>query len=197
MKTEAGNTSQAEAVATGDNGKAAVTTLRRAGRVGLSILNPFSDFVVIYRKGVQPALEKLSLVRKILNHQPVTGELLNWEQAVEGAGVPVERLHRSYKRIRAAWWCLMTIPGALSFVLVLMLVATQFNLPSGTLIRALLATVILGCLGVIGFVKVLSTNYRLWQLNERRVSQDEHGTFQDFLAENRWFRQVLTLGMSS
>ena len=37
--------------------------LRRAGQVGLAILNPFSDLMVIYRTGIQPAVAKLRILR--------------------------------------------------------------------------------------------------------------------------------------
>lgn len=195
MKTDPNTSPQAEHIDVGHQKRVPVSTMRRAGQVGLSIINPFSDFVVIYRKGVQPTLKKLSLAREMLAQRPAVGESLNWEEAVRRAGVSVEQLQKSYSRIRAVWWCLMTVTGVLSITLLGMLLVTQFNLPSGTLVRALLATVTLASLGGVGFVKVLGTNYRLWQLTERRVSEAEHGTFRDFIAESRWFRQVLTMGM--
>lgn len=197
MKTDVNGAPQAIGAGVSPKGSKPVTTLRRAGQLGLALINPFSDLAVIYRTGVQPTLGKLKLARELINRPTVVRDSLSWKEAVESAGVPVGRLQTTFKRIRALWWCLMAVPGALSIMLLLMMIATRFNLPSGTLVRAVTATLVLAALGGVGFVKVLVTNYRLWQLTAQRVSEEERGTFKNFLAENRWFRQVLTMGMAS
>lgn len=74
------------------------------------------------------------------------------------------------------------------------LVLLAHGLPSGTLLRAVITILVLAGAGGLGFVKTLITTYRVWQLQERRVSESEGGTFKDFLTENHWGRQVLTLG---
>lgn len=195
MKTDPNNTLPTGDGAAGSLEKRPVKPLRRAAEVGLAIINPFSDLVVIYRKGVQPTFDRLQLLREMLTRTPAAGEALSWEQAVTRAGKSVEQLQTAFKRIRAAWWFLMAVPGALSMILLVMVLATKFNLPSGTLLRAVTTFLVLAALGGIGFVKVLVTTYRLWQLEERRVSEEERGTFKDFLSETHWCRQVLSLGM--
>ncbi len=173
-----------------------VTPLQRAGRIGLDLINPFSDLVVIYRKGVLPSVDRFKLLHKILTHQPAAQESLNWEQAVQRAGKPIEHLQKTFKAIRAAWWVLMAVTGGLAALLLLMMMITKLDLPSATLLRAGMALVVLACLSGVGFVKALIASYRLWQLQMRRVSEEEGGTFQHFLSETRWCRQVITLGMA-
>ncbi|MDY7563405.1 conjugal transfer protein TraX [Pseudomonas sp. AB6] len=195
MQIDPSNSPTAGGDAVDGHEKKSVTSLRRAGQIGLSLINPFSDLMVIYRKGVVPTLDRMKLLREIVTPSTAVRELLSWAQAVQRAGKPIEQLRISFKRIRAAWWFLMAVPGILSILLLMMVMATKFNLPSGTLIRALVTTLVLVALGGIGFVKTLVATYRLWQLDAQRVSEEEHGTFKDFLTENRWFLQVLTIGL--
>lgn len=54
---------------------------------------------------------------------------------------------------------------------------------------------VLMLLAATGFVQALVTSFRLWQLTEKRVSASEKGSFQDFLQETRWCRQVLSCGL--
>lgn len=176
-----------------DNPK--VTKLRKAGLLSLAIINPFSDLGVIYRKGVQPTIGKLKQAWALLNLQSVASESLDWAQAVARSGRTLEQLETTFKRIRAGWWCVMMVGGGLALMLTGMVLLAN-DLPSGTLLRAVITILVLAGAGALGFVKTLITTYRLWQLQERRVSEREGGTFQDFLAENRWCRQVLTLGHS-
>lgn len=181
---------------TGKTEKPPVTALRRVGQVGLSFLNPFSDLVVIYRKGVKPTVFKLKLLSQLLTRSAAAGESLSWAQAVERSGRTVNQLKSTFKRIRAAWWCLMAITGPLSLILLLMVLLANVSLPLGTFVWAVISTVLLAELGAVGFVKALAATYRLWQLETQRVSEAEGGTFKDFLAETRWCREVLTLGLA-
>jgi len=197
MQTDPHDTAKAGDLAASGKEKLPVTPLRRAGQVGLSLINillPISDVVVVYRKGVLPTVAKLRLLREILTQRSTAGETLSWAQAVERSGKTIEQLKTTFKRIRATWWGLMAAPGILSVILLLMVLANKSSLPSGTLLRAAMTILILAALGAVGFVKGLIATYRLWQLEAQRVSEEEHGTFRDFLAENRWCRQVLTLG---
>lgn len=175
--------------------KAAPSPLRRVGRVGLSLVNPFSDLGIIYRRGVRPVLNTLARVRDVVRaRREVNRDALTWAQAVALTGVSVERLHTNYLRIRAFWWFLMLVCGGLAMVLLLMVMVTFISLPGAVLLRAMITALILTLLGGAGFVNALIATYRLWQLNTRRVSQEEKGTFGDFCAENRWGRQVVSLG---
>lgn len=170
-------------------------SLQRAGHVGLSILNPFSDLAVIYRQGVKPTLGRFQQAWALLNRQSAPSESLNWAEAVARTGKTVEQLQTNFTRIRIAWWCLMMITGGLAAILAVMILLA-YGLPSSTLLRAVLAMLVLASLSAVGFVKALIATYRLWQLQGRRVSESEGGTFKDFLAQGHWVRKVFTLGSS-
>lgn len=172
--------------------KKARTPLRQAGSVGLSILNPLSDLAVLYRQGVKPSAGRLQQAWALLNREKTPAESLDWSRAVALSGKTPEQLHTNFRRIQVGWWFLMMSAGGLAIVLLAMLLIAQ-GLPSTTLLRAVLATVLLASLSGVGFVKALIATYRLWQLKTRRVSESEGGTFRDFLAQNQWVRQVLTL----
>ena len=169
------------------------TPLRRAGQVGLSIINPFSDLGVIYRQGVQPTMGRLKQAWSLLKRQSVASESLDWAQAVARSGRTVEQLETTFKRIRALWWCVMMIGGGLALVLTAMVLLAH-NLPSGTLLWSVIWMLLLVGLGGLGFVKNLITTYRLWQLQHRRVSESEGGTFKEFQTETQWVRLVFLLG---
>ena len=189
MKTDPRNAGEK----TQETDKTTSTPLQRVGHVGLSIINPFSDLGVIYRQGVQPTMGRLREAWARRNHQSVPSESLDWAQAVACSGRTIEQLNTTFTRIRLTWWCLMVIGGGLALVLS-GLVLLAHGLPSGTLLRAVITILVLAGAGGLGFVKTLITTYRVWQLQERRVSESEGGTFKDFLTENHWGRQVLTLG---
>ncbi|POP85042.1 conjugal transfer protein TraX, partial [Pseudomonas syringae pv. avii] len=65
MKTEPDTTKHVDGQSPRDD-KHSGTPLRRAGHVGLSILNPFSDLAVIYRRGIKPTAQKLKLLKTLL-----------------------------------------------------------------------------------------------------------------------------------
>lgn len=196
MQTEQNQTAVEDKAAAVQSVGKAVTPLQRAGRIGLDLINPFSDLVVIYRKGVLPSVDRFKLLHKMLTHQPAAQESLNWEQAVQRAGKPIEHLQKTFKAIRAAWWVLMAVTGGLAVLLLLMVMVTKLDLPSATLLRAGMAILVLSGLSGVGFVKALIASYRLWQLQMQRVSEEEGGTFKHFLSETRWCRQVITLGLA-
>ncbi|WP_117149933.1 conjugal transfer protein TraX [Pseudomonas coronafaciens] len=175
-----------------------VTPLRRAGHVGLSILNPFSDLAVLYRRGMKPAAQKLKLLKSLLTPTSATTEAdavgVSWSVAVARSGRSIDQLLTAYNRIRTAWWCLLMVSISLSVLLLAMLLLANFSLPLSTFLRATVTLLVLVSIASLGFVKTLVATYRLWQLQERRVSVAERGTFNDFLAETRWCRLVLTRG---
>mgnify|MGYP000651315382 CR=1 FL=1 len=166
--------------------------LRRAGQVGLAILNPFSDLMVIYRTGIQPAVAKLRILRAQLKRTHVSSEQLSWAQAVERSGRPVEQLQKAFRRKRIAWWSVMLVTGSLSLLLLLMILA-NLGLPTVTIIKAVVTDAVLVTAALFSFVKVLEANYRLWQLATHRVSLEELGAFQDYKAENSLWLQVVTV----
>lgn len=177
--------------------KQPATPLQRAGRVGLSIINPFSDLGVIYRKGVLPVADRFKLMRQLLtratNRPDSSG--VSWKEAVERSGRTADQLITNYKYIRAAFWGLMVIGVGLSSILLILLLANT-SLPIAIVIRAVVMILVFAGAGSLGFTLALVSTYRLWQLQEHRVSVAERGTFRDFQAETRWVRNVLILGLS-
>lgn len=169
---------------------------RRAGKVTVAILTPWPEITTLYRRAVLPGWQHLRRIRELVSARQRTGqERLGWAQAVAATGLTAEQLVRNFRRLRAAWWCLMALTGLLATMLLLMLLAAGNSLPAVTAIRAVVALLVLLSLAGVGGVKTLVATWRLWQLTERRVSRAERGTLRRFLAENRWGRQVLTLGI--
>lgn len=172
--------------------------LRRVGAAGLAFINPASDLVVLYRKAIKPTAVRVSelggVVKGLIRRPAQPGEALTWDAAVQRSGRSVAQLQTQLIQWRMAWWLLMAFCGALALFLLLMVLAAYSSLPGGTLIRALATLTFLVAASSLGFVKALEKTYRLWQLKVQRVSVEEGGTFQDFLAETRWIAQTLRLG---
>lgn len=172
------------------------SALRRVGRVAWNFINPFSDLVEIWRRGGRPTVDRLELAWKVLrewSRPRQGGPELTWREAVERTGKPVELIYTAFRRSQVLWWWLMAVTGCLALSLFGVLLLAWAGLPASTLLRASIALLILGCLSGVGFVKALVATYRLWQLKSERVSLEERGTFQDFMDENQWCRQVLLL----
>lgn len=175
----------------GTDRPAHTTPLQRAGRIGLDFLNPLSDLKVL-AKGVKPTLGRLSDLREGLRHRPTAKPSLTWAQAVEGSGQSAEQLAQGYRRRRHLPWFAMMVSAGLSLSLVVMLVTTESALPEAVLNRALSTVFMLLTICAVCFTKVLKTNFRLWQLINRRVSVDELGTFTHYRAENSMWLQLVT-----
>ncbi|MEB8059267.1 conjugal transfer protein TraX [Pseudomonas fulva] len=158
-----------------------------------SIVNPLSDVGVIYRKGLLPTLERLKVLSQLTSRDEEPKAELNFNEAVALSGRSVVQLLKDYKRIRAVWWMLMTIPAALVLALSVLLLLAP-NVPSGTTLRACMTGLVLFAFSMVGFVKGLVTSYRIWQLENKRLSAVEGGTFKCFMSENRWIRLVIFQG---
>lgn len=166
------------------------TQWKRAGSVGLTILNPFSDLGVIYRRGVKPTVGKVREALAFLKSRSDSSESLDWAQAVERSGKTVEQLATNFRRIKICWWSLMMLCGGLAVMLLAMMLL-NLDLPSETLMRVAKTLLLLAIFAGVSFVKTLTAVYRLWQLQTRRVSEGEGGMFKDFLSQNKWLRMVL------
>lgn len=185
-----------DASATNDQAQAP-SLARRVGRVGLAFINPFSDLAVIYRTGIKPLGVKLEVLREQLVRLRVMRkakpqEQLNWTQAVQRSGRPIEQLLIAFRRKRITAWLVMVAAGSIAFLLLLMILYTSAGLTLGTIYRAAIADAVLASIATLSMVKVLEANYRLWQLASRRVSLEEQGTFQDYTAETDMWLQVMT-----
>jgi hypothetical protein len=190
------NQQRSEASASNDHASGP-SVARRVVRVGLAFINPFSDLAVIYRTGIKPLGVKLEVLREQLVRLRVMRkakpqEQLNWTQAVQRSGRPIEQLLIAFRRKRITAWLVMVAAGSIAFLLLLMILYTSASLTLGTIYRAAIADAVLASIATLSMVKVLETNYRLWQLASRRVSLEEQGTFQDYSAETDMWLQVMT-----
>lgn len=119
----------------------------------------------------------------------------DWSQAVADSGLPPARLARNLRVSRWIWWGLMWLTGLPVVGFLLMLTAAGSSIGGTGWLRVGCVMLVLMLLAATGFVQALVTSFRLWQLTEKRVSASEKGSFQDFLQETRWCRQVLSGGL--
>lgn len=119
----------------------------------------------------------------------------DWSQAVADSGLSQERLARNYRISRWFWWGLMWLTGLPAAGFLLMLLAAGGSVSGTGWLRVGCVLLVLALLAATGFVQALASAYRLWQLQEKRVSASEEGSFQAFLQETRWCRQVLSGGL--
>lgn len=168
------------------------STARRVGQISLAFINPFSDLAVIYRTGLKPIGTKLQILRTQFERHRGPKESLTWAQAVACTGQSVEQLQSGFRRLRRIWWLLMVGISPLAVFLLLNILFTAASLPMQTVLRAIAVEAALVALAMLSVAKVMNNDYRLWQLTTQRVSLDEKGTFQDYAAEQRIWRQVVS-----
>lgn len=181
-----------ESVANDSAERAKPSTARRVGQISLAIINPFSDLAVIYRTGIKPIGTKLQILRTQFEHHQSPKESLTWAQAVACTGQSVEQLQSGFRRLRRIWWLLMVGISPVAIFLLLNIFYTASSLPMQTVLRAIAVDAALVTLVMLSVAKVMNNDYRLWQLTTRRVSLDEKGTFHDYAAEQRIWRQVVS-----
>lgn len=176
--------------------KTPVVTARRAGWFALNVFVPASEVSQVFRYTGRSAgrlwqrLRDITAGRGAGDYRPDS-----WAQAVADTGLPSFRLRRNLRINRWIWWGLMWLTGlpAVGFM-VMLLTAGQGVSVTGWL-RIGIVLLVLGLISATGFVQALGATYRLWQLDERRVSASEKGSFRDFLNETRWCRRVLSAGL--
>lgn len=120
---------------------------------------------------------------------------VDWSQAVADSGRSPERLARNMRISRWFWWSLMWLTGLPVMGFLMMLIAAGSSIGGTGWLRVGCVMLVLLLLSVTGFVQALAVSYRLWQLTEKRVSASEDGSFQAYLQETRWCRQVLSGGL--
>jgi hypothetical protein len=119
----------------------------------------------------------------------------DWSQAVADSGLAPERLARNYRISRWFWWGLMWLTGLPAVGFLLMLLAAGGSVSGTGWLRVGCVLLVLALLAATGFVQALAVSYRLWQLQEKRVSASEEGSFRAFLQETHWCRRVLSGGL--
>jgi len=178
--------------------KPPVVTARRAGWFALNVFVPASEVSQVFRYTGRSAgrlwqrLRDITAGRGAGDYRPD-----NWSQAVDDTGLSSSRLRRNLRVNLSIWWGLMWLTGLpASGFLVMLLIAAHDVSVIGWL-RISIVLLVLGLISATGFVQALGMSYRLWQLDERRVSTSEKGSFRDFLNETRWCRRVFSAGLIS
>jgi hypothetical protein len=178
--------------------KPPVVTARRAGWFALNVFVPASEVSQVFRYTGRSAgrlwqrLRDITAGRGAGDYRPD-----NWSQAVADTGLSSSRLRRNLRVNLSIWWGLMWLTGLpASGFLVMLLIAAHDVSVTGWL-RIGIVLLVLGLISATGFVQALGMSYRLWQMDERRVSTSEKGSFRDFLNETRWCRRVFSAGLIS
>lgn len=124
--------------------------------------------------------------------QKLREPMLGFDDAVAASGVSTTVLIKRFHRRKQLCLALSAVPAFL--IISVMLVVLASNIYTPLLLAKKLALVLaLLSLAAIPFVQALVCSWRLWQLRERRASQQERGGFKDFLAENHWLKTTLSL----
>lgn len=178
--------------------KSPSSVAKRAGWIALNIVLPaweVSGMVRYTSRNIRQLWQRLRDVSA--GRQPGDYRPESWEQAVADSGLPVERLRRNLRVNRRMWWGLMWLTGLPvgGFLLMSLLAIRALSLNGWLHIVSVL--MIMLALSLVGFVQTLALSFRLWQLEEKRVTASEKGGFSDFLSETRWCRQVLSVELKS
>lgn len=176
--------------------KKARITPKRAGWIALNIFLPAWEVSSVTRHAGRNVSRLWQRIREVTAGRGVKDSRpADWSQAVKNSGLTPERLARNLRVSRWIWWGLMWLTLLPVTGFMLMLIAAGSSIGGTGWLRIGCVMVVLLMLAVTGFVQALAVSYRLWQLTERRVSASEGGSFQAYLQETRWCRQVLSGGL--
>ncbi|EIP3952699.1 conjugal transfer protein TraX [Salmonella enterica] len=163
---------------------------KKTWRITRGILNliiPISETGVIYRAIRHMTVSHAERIRQCLPEKPpeeksVGAVSASWEAAVAATGLTPAILDKNYSRQRTIWrisfWVL-----TLSVVIICGISIHASTLPTVTVSRQLITCVILLGGAAVTWSRALIVTYRLWQLRGHRVSEEERGTFRDFLVD--------------
>lgn len=171
------------------------TVVRRAGKalsLSVSVLTPINDMRRIgtdVTKSVTTNIARLKEFRR--QSRLEKREKLSFEQAVSASGYSLPQLMWKYRFLKRMWWVFAGLFLVLTPMLLTMILLTAPTLPSLTFWRAIIFVFIFAALASLAVLKVVICQYRLWQLQQRRVSDDEGGRFSDFCHDTHWIRDAL------
>lgn len=171
-------------------------TPKRAGWLALNIIVPASEVAGMARytgrnlSRLWQRLREVASGRGAESYRPES-----WSQAVADTGLPPEQLSRNFRISCWFWWSLMWLTGLPAVGFLMMLIAAGSSVSGTGWLRVGCVLMVMFLLAATGFVQALAVSYRLWQLTEKRVTDTEAGSFQAFLQETRWCRQVLSGGL--
>ncbi|WP_052206166.1 conjugal transfer protein TraX [Pantoea rodasii] len=179
-----------------DDAKAARMTAKRAGWIALNVVLPAWEVASVARHAgrnvsrLWQRLREVTTGRGAGDYRPT-----DWAQAVADSGQTPERLARNLRISRWIWWALIWLTGLPVAGFLFALTAAGSSIGGTGWLRVGCVMLVLMLLSATGFVQALTSGYRLWQLTEKRVSASENGSFQAYLQETRWCRQVLSGGL--
>lgn len=179
-----------------DGAKPDRITVKRAGWVALNVVLPAWEVSSVARhagRNVSRLWQRLRDVTAGRGHGDYRP--MDWAQAVADSGLTPERLTRNLRISRWIWWGLMWLTGLPVAGFVFALIAAGSSISGTGWLRVGCVMLVLIMLSATGFVQALATSFRLWQLSEKRVTASENGSFQAYLQETRWCRQVLSGGL--
>ena len=179
-----------------DGAKPARITAKRAGWIALNVVLPAWEVSSVTRhagRNVSRLWQRLREVTAGRGHGDYRPA--DWAQAVEDSGQTPERLARNLRISRWIWSGLMWLTGLPVAGFLFALIAAGSSIGGTGWLRVGCVMLVLMLLSATGFVQALASGYRLWQLTEKRVSASENGSFQAYLQETRWCRQVLSGGL--
>ncbi|WP_276740392.1 MULTISPECIES: conjugal transfer protein TraX [Pantoea] len=176
--------------------KKATATAKRAGWIALNVFLPAWEASSMTRHAgrnvsrLWQRIRELTAGRGAGDYRPA-----NWSQAVADSGLTPAKLARNLRISRWMWWGLMWLTSLPALGFIFMLMAAGSSISGTGWLRVGCFMLVLVLLAATGFVQALASSYRLWQLTEKRVSASENGSFQAYLQEVRWCRQVLSGGL--
>ncbi|MDI9223657.1 conjugal transfer protein TraX [Serratia sp. PF2-63] len=176
--------------------KKSFLTPKRVGWIALNVVLPAWEVSSVTRHAGRNVSRLWQRIRDVTagrgagDYRPA-----DWSQAVADSGMTPARLVRNFRVSRWIWWGLMWLTGLPAAGFLLMLTAAGSSVSGTGWLRVGCVVLVLLLLAATGFVQALKVSYRLWQLTEKRVSASEEGSFQAYLQETRWCRQVLSGGL--
>ena len=166
----------------------AVKRVRKALSLSVSIFTPIND---MRRMGSDVSQSLKTSISRLKAFRRQAREKLTFEQAVQASGYSLPQLLWKYRFLKRLWWVVAGLFLVLTPVLMAMILLTASTLPSMTFWRAIIFVVIFAALASLAALKVVICQYRLWQLQQRRVSDEEGGRFSDFLHHAHWIKDAL------
>ncbi|MDW1257216.1 conjugal transfer protein TraX [Klebsiella pneumoniae] len=170
----------------------AVKRARKALSLSVSIFTPINDMRRMgsdVSQSVKTSISRLKAFRRQVREEK--REKLTFEQAVQASGYSLPQLLWKYRFLKRLWWVVAGLFLVLTPVLMSMILLTASTLPPMTFWRAIIFVVIFAALASLAALKVVICQYRLWQLQQRRVSDEEGGRFSDFLHHAHWIKDAL------
>ncbi|WP_168403362.1 conjugal transfer protein TraX [Erwinia amylovora] len=176
--------------------KPARITVKRVGWIALNAVLPAWEASSVTRHAGRNVSRLWKRIREVTAARGAGGyHPADWSQAVADSGLSPARLARNLRISRWIWWGLMWLTGLPVLGFLLMLIAAGSSIGGTGWLRVGCVMLVLTLLAAAGFVQALAISYRLWQLTEKRVSASEKGSFQAYMQETCWCRQVLSGGL--